>query len=197
MKIREIRNHLTQTEYVFQNVDGNLIIGHQYLPELLKLDSETFKVTPSSILEFDESKTISQIENHFKSLFIIYDELKELVKDKNLIVELLNGNDEVVSNPEKYWKLHNGVISEVYCEKDNKFKVDNTGVLFCPTTHFKSKKEANEFGIQKYVKLINHHSEQIVEIQTEANRKIDERNKAITILNQYLLHLKSQSIDEL
>jgi hypothetical protein len=187
MKARKLRQLLNNTGYIISNNEKYIAVGSPLCHDLIRVDKETLKIKYAIDPFYEgrkclEGKTNSKGENE---LLFIWDKLQELIASGE-IKDIINGKD-VIENPLPVFTVDNGVLVESVTDKYGWPNTDDNGVCMYENTHFKTKKQAIEYGISEYeagASNISHRIEDIESDLAKAKERLDTYNKRVVYLKE-------------
>ena len=144
MKARKLKQLLNNTEYIISNHKEYIAIGSGMCHNLISVDKETLKVKYA--LDFRGIGRDNLLGLMFTELAFIWDKLHELIESRE-IIDIIDGKD-VIENPLPVFTVCDGRLIESVTDSYDWPSVDNNGVLIYENTHFKTKKEALEYGVK-------------------------------------------------
>lgn len=169
MKARALKHYLNDTKYIVCQNETNICIGSPYIPELIKINKKTLKLSCMELnYENDEPNFIVPELND------IYYKLKKLV-DSGQIQEYLNGNDEIEKKLPVY-KEEDGEIIETYTDAYGYPNLTIDGYVMYENEYFKSKIACKKYaikccvsGIDNYNRYIQQKLKEIEELTVHIN----------------------------
>jgi hypothetical protein len=143
MKARLLKKLLNNTGYAVSNNDEYIAVGSPMCHNLISVDKKTLKVKYALDTFNEGRKAIKTPELEF-----IWDKLHELIETGE-IQEVINGKDEI-GNPLPVFTVTDGVLVESVTDEYGWPNTDDNGITMYENTHFPTKKQAIEYGIEEY-----------------------------------------------
>jgi len=181
MKIRGLKKHLPENNYLIANHVKYLGVGTVLCHDLLRLDIQTLKI---KIALDTWNKGRDYLAKKNDSLLKIYDKLQEMISDGS-IHEYLTGQDEI-EKPIKLYYIKDGKIKSTTTDNFDMENITAEGFLICNYSFFQTQKEAIEYGINSYKNRIK----TLSEIAQEKQEFLNETNSKINSSKQYLANLQ-------
>jgi hypothetical protein len=166
MKIKTLQN-IIGNEYIIQKAphSGNLIIGTQFISQMLVMSNKTMEIKCDMILR--TKKTIDKFNEICQKL--------EQLKQTHKMRDILDNNDEI-ENPITvyFYNSFTETVEETQVETFGYPNTDINGYLQYENTHFKDQKEAIEYairnieiGIKMNNQTIKDYSERVAKFERE------------------------------
>jgi len=150
MKARLLKKLLNDTGYAVSNHRDYIAVGSPLCHDLISVNKETLKVK-YALDTFREGRKCLEGQSNSKGeneLLFIWDKLHELIKSGQ-IQEIINGKDEI-ENPLPVFTVAGGKLVESVTDKYGWPNTDDDGICMYQNTHFPTKEQAIEYGIQEY-----------------------------------------------
>jgi len=186
MKARKLKQILNDTGYNISNHEKYIAVGSPLCHDLIKVDKETLKVK-YALDTFHEGRKCLEGKSNSKGeneLLFIWDKLHELIESGE-INDIINGKD-IIENPLPVFTVENGVVVESVTDKYGWPNTDDDGICMYENTHFPTKKQAIEYGIEEYQAGANNATERIEDIEKDLT-KVKER---LNTYNQRVKYLQ-------
>jgi len=189
MKARKLKQILNDTGYAVSNHEDYIAVGSPLCHDLISVDKKTLNVkyaldTFRKGRECLEHKTNSKGESE---LLFIWDKLHELIQNGE-IQDIITGKD-IIENPLPVFTVNNGELVESVTDKYGWPNTDDNGICMYDNTHFPTKKEAIQYGIEEYESRIIYSNKRIVQIELELSKAKEMLNNDAKTLE----HLQSLS----
>ena len=194
MKARKLKQLLNNTEYIVSNHKEYIAIGSGMCHNLISVDKETLKLKYA--LDIRGIGRDNLLGWRFTELAFIWDKLHELIESGE-IIDIIEGKD-VIENPLPVFTVHDGRLIESVTDSYDWPSVDDNGVLMYDNTHFKTKKEALEYGIKDNEAGVKMSYDRFWEIQEEMNKYLtwaSEYESNVLRLKTLLEECESETID--
>ncbi len=173
MKARVLKSLLDDTDYIISNHEEYIAVGSDLCHDLLKVDKKSFKI--SYALDTWKEGRISLV-NKFE-LLSIWDKLQELI-DSGKIHDIINGKD-IIENPLPVFTIRDGKIHQSVTDKYGYPNTDEDGYCLYSNTHFKTEKEAIEYGIEELEHTIKVYSKKVKNLEMELAKSKENLDKQI------------------
>lgn len=145
MKARLLKKRLKNTGYNVSNNEGYIAVGSPMCHDLIKVDKATLRVT-YALDTFHQGR--SALLKKPDELLFIWDKLHELIETGE-IQDIINGKD-IIENPLPVFTVKNGQLVESVTDKYGWPNTDDNGYCMYENTHFPTKLQAFEYGINEY-----------------------------------------------
>jgi len=172
MKARLLKKILNNTGYAISNHRKYIAVGSPLCHDLFKVDKETLKVKYALDTWNKGRKELEGKSN--EELLFIWDKLHELVESGE-INEIINGKDKI-ENPLPVYTVDDGVLVESVTDEYGWPNTDDNGICMYENTHFPTKKEAIEYGLNDYKLAAKMTNERIEDIEKDLQKAVDRRD---------------------
>lgn len=187
MKARLLKKLLNDTGYHPGDHGDYIAVGSPLCHDLFKVDKQT--MTISYALDTFNKGREELVGKSNKELLFIWDRLHELVASGEMS-DIICGDDDI-ADPLPVWTFDHGALIETTTDRYGWPNTTREGKVMYENTHFRTREEAIEKGIQEYrisVELM----ERIVDDQ---RKKLERTQNDLATHREYLdffLKLKEQ-----
>ena len=180
MQARKLKELMNEIDYIYHFRDGKVCIGSYMCHDLITVNAKTLTVQ-YALDTFHEGRQALKNEN----LEFIWDKLHELIESGE-IHDIINGRD-IIDNPLPVFTVDKGKLVESVTDYYEYLNTDDNGVLMYDNTHFKTKEEAINYGLEEYKSEIKFFERKI----SEREKEIEEINERKTEAKSFIEQLKS------
>lgn len=166
MKARKLKQLLNNTRYIISNNRDYIAIGSGMCHNLISVNKETLELKYA--LDYKGNGRDSLIGSHNAELIFIWDKLHELIQTGE-ILDIINGRD-IIENPLPIFTVRDGRLIESVTDAYDWPNVDDNGELMYDNTHFKTKKEALEYGIKDNEAGVKMSADRVLGLREEVNK---------------------------
>ena len=185
MKARKLKQILNDTGYAISNHEDYIAVGSPLCHDLISVNKKTLNVK-YALDTFHEGRKCLENKTNSKGeceLLFIWDKLHELIESGE-INDIITGKD-IIDNPLPVFTVENGLLVESLTDKYGWPNTDDNGVCMYENTHFKTKKEAIQYGIEEYTAGAKNVKERIKDIESDllkAKQRLETYNKWVEYL---------------
>ena len=194
MKARKLKQLLNNTRYIISNNRDYIAIGSGMCHNLISVNKETLEL--KCALDYKGVGRDSLIGSRNAELIFIWDKLQELIQTGE-ILDIINGRD-IIENPLPIFTVRDGRLIESVTDAYDWPNVDDNGELMYDNTHFKTKKEALEYGIKDNEAGVKMSSDRVLGLREEVNKYLtwaSEYESNVVRLKILLEECESEIID--
>jgi hypothetical protein len=150
MKARLLKKLLNDTGYAVSNHKDYIAVGSPLCHDLISVNKETLKVKYALDTFREGRKCFEETSRQSEKteLLFIWDKLHELIENGQ-IQDIINGKDEI-ENPLPVFTATDGKLVESITDAYGWPNTDDDGICMYENTHFPTKEQAIEYGIQEY-----------------------------------------------
>lgn len=184
MKARLLRKLLNDTNYIIGNHTKYISVGSPMCHDLIKVDKETLNITYA----LDTFRKGRASIDH-QPLLVVWDTLEQLVKSGE-ITDIINGNDHIENGIPVFYVKRGDLIEEV-TDEFGWPNTTNSGEVMHDNTHFRTREQAIQYGIELYKSHVQSISEIIKYKERQLQESMDKLNQYESYVSK-LENLKSQ-----
>ncbi len=183
MKARLLQK-LLNTERVCSNHKDYIAVGSAYVHDLFSVNKNTLELK-YALDTFREGRSVL-LEKDSTELLEIYDKLQGLI-DSGAMLNIIHDDDEI-ENQIPIFTVSEGNLISTFTDKFKFPNVTISGEQMYTNTHFKTKKEAIEYGVSECESYCKIFSEQI----EQKEKELKERQEKLDFYTEKMNELKNQ-----